>query len=86
MIGNERWMNGTWTTSRSVPVLLATPLQEKLGLSTSMKYNSLTFDISSSSSGDVDFSYGTEDLPAICEYGKLMFVYPLVPLNISNLN
>ena len=82
IIGNERWMNGTWATSRSVPLGLPTLLQEKLDLSTSVKYNSLTLDISSLSSGDIDFSYGTEDLPAICEYGKLMLVHTPIQPNI----
>ena len=66
-LGNERWMNGTLTMGRSSPVNVPTLLQEKLDVLSIIDYSSITFDSTSSS---YDVSYGSENLPAICEYGK----------------
>ena len=66
-IGNERWLNGILTTSRSSPVTVPSDLQDKLDRHSSMKYSSITFD---KSTDIYDASYGQESLPAICEYGK----------------
>ena len=45
-------------------------VQEKLDRQSSFKYSSLTFD---KSSDTYDASYGSDSLPAICEYGKCIF-------------
>ena len=67
--GNEHWLNQTWTTSRSVPIKLPDEHQQKFD-QLSMKYSSVTLDITTNAQGDFVGSYGTELIPAICEYGK----------------
>ena len=68
-LGNERWLNGSWVTSRSVPVNIPDTFKEKLDITSSMEFNSLTFDISNDAQGEYSGSYGRESLPSICEYG-----------------
>ena len=55
---------------KSSPVNAPTPLQEKLDILSIIDYSSITYDSTSSSDDAYDVSYGSENLPAICEYGK----------------
>ena len=68
-LGNERWLNRTWTTSRSVPISLPNPILEKLDLLSSVPYKYMILDICTNAQGEYVGSYGTDELPAICEYG-----------------
>ena len=36
-----------------------------------MHFSTITFDITSAADGEYDVSYGYEQLPAICKYGKM---------------
>ena len=63
-LGNERWLNRTWTTSRSVPISMQLPSNHL-----SLTYKYMILDISKRAHGDYVGSYGTDELPAICEYG-----------------
>lgn len=64
-------MNGTLTMPRSYPVKVPTVLQEKINVLSTIKYRAITFDSTSSTDEAYDTSYGTEGLPAICEYGRI---------------
>ena len=68
-LGNERWLNGSWVTSRSLPVNIPDTFKEKLDITSSIEYGSITFDISNDAQGEYSGSYGRESLPSICEYG-----------------
>ena len=68
-IGNERWLNGSLVTSRSVPVNIPEAFKEKLDITSSIAFSSITFDISNDAQGEFSGSYGRETLPSICEYG-----------------
>ena len=68
-IGNERWLNGSLVTSRSVPVNIPDTFKEKLDITSSIAFSSITFDISNDAQGEFSGSYGRESLPSICEYG-----------------
>ena len=68
-IGNERWLNGSLVTSRSVPVNIPEAFKEKLDITSSIAFSSITFDISNDAQGEFCGSYGRETLPSICEYG-----------------
>ena len=68
-IGNERWLNGSLVTSRSVPVNIPDTFKEKLDITSSIAFSSITFDISNDAQGEFGGSYGLESLPSICEYG-----------------
>ena len=61
-------MNGTLTMGRSSPVNVPTLLKEKIDIFSSIQFSSITFESTSSS---YDVSYGSESLPAICEYGNI---------------
>ena len=71
-LGNERWLNRTWTTSRSVPISRQLPSNR---LQSTYKYMILDLstyaqgEFGSSDFGEFRGSYGTDELPAICEYG-----------------
>ena len=71
-LGNERWANGTWTASgrplklKTVPQSLKTIMTH----SSFMNYNALKLDITVVAEGKISPTYGSQSLPAICEYGK----------------
>ena len=69
LIGNERWLNGSVVTSRSVPVNIPDTFKEKLDITSSIAFSSIIFDISNDAQGEFRGSYGRESLPSICEYG-----------------